>query len=360
MTARVLFVDDEPDVEPLMLMAFRRRIHSGELSFAFARDGREALEVLQADPGFDIVMSDINMPQMDGLTLLSHLQAFIDLRTVVISAYGDMNNLRAAMNRGAFDFLVKPIDFADLETTLDKSLSDLATLREMRRQRDAAGRARDNLSRYFSPNLVEFLAQREGAIAPVRQQVSAMFVDLVGFTSFSESAEPEAVMDMLRSFYGRMTTSLFRFEGTLEKYIGDALLAVFGAPEVKPSDPARALLCAFDMMAVFEVWNAERASDGLPVMAMGIGLHCGPAVLGDIGSETAMAFTAIGDTINTASRLQSLTRERKCRMIVSRQLIDAVIQSGDAEAMALAAALVRHGDASLKGRAQPIEIYGDR
>lgn len=360
MTARILVVDDEPDVEPLLLMAFRRRIRTGELSFAFARDGQEALELLQSGAGFDVVMSDINMPRMDGLTLLNHLQSFLDLRTVVISAYGDMNNLRTAMNRGAFDFVVKPIDFVDLEATLDKTLGDLAKLREMRRQRDAAGRARDNLSRYFSPNLVEFLAQREGVIAPVRQQVSAMFVDLVGFTRFSESAEPEAVMDMLRSFHGRMTTSLFRFDGTLEKYIGDALLAVFGAPEVKPSDAGRALRCAFDMMAVFDQWNAERASVGLPVMAMGIGLHCGPAVLGDIGDERAMAFTVIGDTINTASRLQSLTRDLSCRLIVSRQMIDAVTLSGDAEAQALAQALFSHGQASLKGRAQSIEVYGDR
>jgi adenylate cyclase len=359
MASRILVVDDESDVEPLVLQAFRRRIRSGELSFSFARDGREALEILQNDSEFDVVLSDINMPRMDGLTLLGHLQSFPDLRAVVISAYGDMNNLRTAMNRGAFDFVVKPIDFADLEATLNKTLEDLARLREMRAQRDAASRARDNLSRYFSPNLVEFLARREGGIAPVRRQVSAMFVDLAGFTTFSESEEPEVVMEMLRSFHARMVAELFRFDGTLEKFIGDALLAVFGVLEPQLSDPARALRCAQAMLKACDSWNVERERAGLPMMTMGIGLHCGPAVLGDIGDERAMAFTAIGDTINSASRLQNLTRDLKCRLVVSRQMIEAVGLSGDAEAMTIAGTLVRHGEANLKGRSQSIEIFRD-
>lgn len=357
---RVLIVDDETDVEPLVIQTFKRRILSGELSFTFLRDGQEALDLLREDAAFDIVMSDINMPRVDGLTLLGHLQSFDDLRAVVISAYGDMSNLRAAMNRGAFDFVVKPIDFSDLEATLDKALADLAKTREMRAQRDAANRARENLSRYFSPNLVELLAQREGGIAPRRLQISAMFVDLAGFTSYAESEQPEAVMEMLRSFHGRMVTELFRFDGTLEKFIGDALLALFGVPEPRLSDPARALRCAYAMMAACEDWNLERVGAGLPAMQMGIGLHCGPAVLGDMGDARAMAFTAIGDTINTASRLQNLTRDLNCRLIVSRQLIDAVNLSGDADAQVLASALVSHGQASLKGRAQSIDVYGDR
>ncbi len=357
---RVLIVDDETDVLPLVLQTFKRRISSGELSFTFLRDGQEALDLLRVDPAFDVVMSDINMPRIDGLTLLGHLQSYDDLRAVVISAYSDMSNLRTAMNRGAFDFVVKPIDFADLEATLDKALADLAKMREMRAQRDAANRARENLSRYFSPNLVELLAQREGGIAPRRLQISAMFIDLVGFTSFAESEQPEAVMEMLRSFHGRMVTELFRFDGTLEKFIGDGLLALFGVPEPQLSDPARALRCAYAMIAACEDWNAERKSAGLPPMQMGIGLHCGPAVLGDLGDERAMTFTAIGDTINTASRLQDLTRDFECSLIISRQMIDAVTLSGDAEAGALARALVRHGRASLKGRAQSIEIFRDR
>ena len=131
MPVKILVVDDEPDLEPLILQRFRRRIRSDEFLFHFAANGTQALSTLESNPDINIVLTDINMPQMDGLTLLSHL-AELDrlLKAVVISAYGDMDNIRTAMNRGAFDFLTKPIDFNDLEITIDKTIRELESLRE--------------------------------------------------------------------------------------------------------------------------------------------------------------------------------------------------------------------------------------
>src|SRR5258708_21245887 len=149
------------------------------------------------------------------------------------------------MNRGAFAFITKPIDFADLEATLDKTLRDLQALRDMRQQRDSALRARSNLSRYFSPNLVELLSQRDRPLAPVRQDVVALFADLVGFSTLAEDLEPEAVMNLLRAFHNRMAAEVFAANGTLEKYVGDAMMAVFGVPDTHPSDAARAVRFAF-------------------------------------------------------------------------------------------------------------------
>jgi YesN/AraC family two-component response regulator len=126
MTAMILVVDDEPDLEPLVLQKFRRQIRDGAVSFIFARDGVEALDVIAANPDIEMVVTDINMPRMDGLSLLAKLQdAEERLSTIIVSAYGDMANIRTAMNRGAFDFLMKPIDFADLETTISKTLKHL-------------------------------------------------------------------------------------------------------------------------------------------------------------------------------------------------------------------------------------------
>ena len=123
MTATILVVDDEPDIETLVQQKFRRQIRDGEIKFVFARDGAEALDMLGDRGTIDMVVSDINMPRMDGLTLLEKIQQGDDpLSTVIVSAYGDMVNIRTAMNRGAFDFLTKPIDFADLETTINKTL----------------------------------------------------------------------------------------------------------------------------------------------------------------------------------------------------------------------------------------------
>lgn len=141
----ILVVDDEPDLEVLITQRFRRQIREGGVALLFARDGVEALELIAQHPGIDLALADINMPRMDGLTLIRRLQeADQPLATVVVSAYGDMGNIRSAMNRGAFDFLTKPIDFADLEATIAKALRHVATLRqarayaaELQRQREA-------------------------------------------------------------------------------------------------------------------------------------------------------------------------------------------------------------------------------
>ena len=132
MTATILVGDDEPDLEELILQKFRRPVREGTVSFMFARDGIEALQSLERNPSVGLVLLDINMPRMDGLTLLQKLQeaeADDKRSTIIVSAYGDMNNIRVAMNRGAFDFLTKPIDFTDLEKTIDKTLRHVEMMR---------------------------------------------------------------------------------------------------------------------------------------------------------------------------------------------------------------------------------------
>ena len=136
-TPKILVVDDEPDLEPLMLQRMRRDIRKRRYQFVFAHNGLEALEVLEQDPTIDMVLSDINMPRMDGLALLSQIAKVApNLRSVIISAYGDMKNIRTAMNRGAFDFVTKPIDFDDLRVTIDRTLKNLAEWREAIASRD--------------------------------------------------------------------------------------------------------------------------------------------------------------------------------------------------------------------------------
>ena len=134
---KILVVDDEPDLEHLMRQRLRRDVRAGRFELAFAHDGVEALEVLSNDGDIDMVLSDINMPRMDGLTLLEQIPSIDpNIRSVIVSAYGDMKNIRTAMNRGAFDFVTKPIDFADLRITIDKTRAHLAALREALETRD--------------------------------------------------------------------------------------------------------------------------------------------------------------------------------------------------------------------------------
>lgn len=134
----ILVVDDEPDFELLVTQRFRRSIRGGELVFHFARDGEEALELLSRVPGIDLVLTDINMPRMDGLTLLLRLpEVDPQLRAVIVSAYGDMANIRTGMNRGAFDFVTKPVDFDDLTVTLNRAVEHVRAARAALQARDA-------------------------------------------------------------------------------------------------------------------------------------------------------------------------------------------------------------------------------
>lgn len=158
MPVKILVVDDEPDLEPLIRQRFRKRIRAEEFDFRFAANGVQALDTLESDPTIDIVLTDINMPQMDGLTLLARLGALDRmLKSVVISAYGDMDNIRTAMNRGAFDFLTKPIDFNDLEITIDKTIREVESLKE-------GVRARTDLM--FVQKELDVAAQIQAALLP--------------------------------------------------------------------------------------------------------------------------------------------------------------------------------------------------
>src|SRR6516164_10086330 len=202
MTTKILVVDDEPDLEDLVTQKFRRHIKDGAIAFAFARDGVEALAFLESNRDTDMVISDLNMPRMDGLTLLAKLQAGDDkLSTVIVSAYGDMANIRTAMNRGAYDFLTKPIDFSDFETTIRKTIAHVGALREARERQAAAERAQASLARYFSPNLARSLAGDAGSLtAGSRREIATLFTDIAGFTPLVEMLDPATLSNLLGDY----------------------------------------------------------------------------------------------------------------------------------------------------------------
>src|SRR5579859_5605490 len=213
MTATILFVDDEPDLEALVLQKFRKQIRDGAVNFMFAHDGVEALQSIENHPHVDLVVSDINMPRMDGLSLLQKLQEAEDKKsTIIVSAYGDMSNIRTAMNRGAFDFLTKPIDFTDLETTIDKTIRHVEMMREARRRQLEAERAHASLSRYFSPQIASRLAADGEGMEVHWRDVAAIFTDIADFTSLVETAAPNVLGTLLNEYVGGMTDVVFAHE----------------------------------------------------------------------------------------------------------------------------------------------------
>jgi len=349
-TAHILVVDDEPDLEALVSQKFRHQIRDGKVDFLFAHDGVEALTMLAAHRDIDMVLSDINMPRMDGLSLLQKLQETkAQVSTVVVSAYGDMANIRTAMNRGAFDFLTKPIDLADLEATVAKTLGHLEMLREGRRRQAAAEQAHAALSRYFSPSLAERLAGDSDGISlqGQRRQVAVLFTDIEGFTSLVETIEPSTLGELLNGYLAGMTQVVFSYEGTVAKVIGDALHVLFGAPGDQPDHAMRAITCALDLDAFSQAFREAWLEKGIALGTTRIGVNAGPAIVGNFGGGRFFDYTAYGDTINIAARLEAANKQLGTRICVSEGVAG---QVPDFRGRPV-------GDLVLRGRTEPLRAF---
>lgn len=230
--------------------------------------------------------------------------------------------------------LLSDPDFIGTGNRIEESLFLLASAgvlalaarraRRLVRAEAAAQRARANLARYVSPDMVETLAAQSEPFGPVRRQcATVLFVDLVGFTSMAEVEPPEAVIAHLRDFHARAAAVIFAHGGTIEDFIGDEVVAVFGTPAERTNDPARAIACAEDLRADIAAWNGARAAADMAPVRVGIGVHTGEVVVGTTGTEARLKFTVIGDTVNVASRLQAATRTLGCEALYSAATLDA-------------------------------------
>jgi adenylate cyclase len=326
-TAKILVVDDEPDIEALIAQKFRREVRDGALAFIFARDGVEALAAIAGAPDVDVVVADINMPRMDGLTLLQKLAETEQCpATLIVSAYGDMVNIRTAMNRGAFDFVTKPIDFADFETTLQKTLRHIEMLREADRRAAAAERAHAALSRYFSPNLAERLAADSAAVelGGQRRDIASMFTDITNFTTLAEALDSDTLACLLNDYLSGMIETVFAHEGTVAKIVGDAMHVLFGAPGDQPDHATRAVACARELDAFAQALRDRWRERGVALGATRIGVHAGSAIVGNFGGTRFFDYTAYGDTINTAARLENANKQLGTRVCVSAAVAERV------------------------------------
>lgn len=350
MSVHILVVDDEPDLETLVLQKFRRQIRKGEVAFMFARDGIEALQVLESHPQADMVISDINMPRMDGLSLLQKLQEADEKKsTIIVSAYGDMSNIRTAMNRGAFDFLTKPIDFSDLEATIGKTIRHVEMMRDARRRQVDAERAHASLSRYFSPQIASRLAavNEGGGLEIHRREIATIFTDIAGFTTLVETMSPDLLSAMLNEYMGGMTEVVFAHEGTVAKVVGDAIQVLFNAPGDHPDYAARAIACAHGLDAWAEAFRARCRQQGIAFGVTRIGVHAGPALVGNFGGGRLFDYTAYGDTINIGARLEAANKQLGTRICVSAAVADSAAPFTGRTI----------GDLVLRGHSEPLRSF---
>ncbi len=209
-------------------------------------------------------------------------------------------------------------------------------------------RERTNLARYFSPTMVEELSTKDEPLGQIRSHDAAvLFVDIVGFTAYSDGRPAQEVIETLRAFHARMESEVFAHGGTLDKYLGDGLMATFGTPLPLEDDAVRAVACVRAMVDRMQALNVARRADNLPEIDARFGLHFGPVVLGDIGANR-LEFAVLGDTVNVASRLEAMTRSLDVRAIVSDATIAA---AGDSDGFR------RAPDQEVRGVTDPLAVW---
>jgi len=348
MSPCILVVDDEPDLEALILQKFRHQIQNGTIKFLFAREGVEALATLKTNSDIDLVVTDINMPKMDGLSLLQKLQESEEsVSAIIVSAYGDMANIRRAMNRGAFDFLTKPIDFDDLETTIAKTIRHVEVLREARQRQAEAEQAYSRLRRFLPPQVADLIVSSgsEKQLESHRREITALFCDLRGFTGFSERADPEDVMALLREYHAAIGSIIYKHGGTLERFAGDGVMVILNDPVPLPRPALTAVQMALEMRAaiatVLEKWRRLGHELGF-----GIGISHGYATLGIVGFEGRFDYAAIGMVSNVASRL--CDEARSGQILISPRVLIAVEDAVTVEPL---------GELTLSGLSRPIVVH---
>jgi adenylate cyclase len=356
MPEKILFVDDEPDFERLIRQKYRRMLRQGAIDLDFARNGKEALHKLDAKDDFALVMTDINMPEMDGLRLLEEInKRDEDCLVVIISAYGDMENIRTAMNRGAFDFLTKPINFEDMEITRQKALDEVLKVRERLRLQaeklELEERNRfiqDTFGRYLNDAVVQTLLDSPDGLelGGEKRNVTILMSDLRGFSVLAERYPPEEIVATLNHYLSTMIDVIMEYGGIIDELIGDAILAIFGAPLLREDDAERAVACAAAMQLAMESVNEHNARRGWPILDMGIGIDSGEVVVGNIGSKKRAKYGIVGKHVNLAARIEACTVGGQ--VMLSENTLD---QCGPILEVGKAIEFIA------KGFAEPIKLY---
>jgi class 3 adenylate cyclase/FixJ family two-component response regulator len=296
---RLLIVDDSHMMRNVISELFNTDPHIEVI--ATASSGAQALEIIQSE-GPDVITLDINMPEMDGLTLLTKIKEQNSLlKSIMVSAYGDMENIRIAMNRGAFDFITKPIDFNDLEITIEKTIEHVEALKKTLQ----AVKENNILRMYVDETVINFMGNKEMKTALFDNESiegTAAFVDICGFTSISEKEPANKVVEMLNAYFDIMVKEIIKQDGTIDKFLGDSVMATFkGEYHIDRAIEA----CLSIRKAI------ENADIGIGMESykpkVSIGINSGEMIWGNIGSSTLkrLDYTVIGDAVNVASRLQS-------------------------------------------------------
>ena len=307
-----LLVVDDSEMNRDMLT--RRLVRRG-YTVAAAENGRRALDMIAAQP-FDLIVLDIMMPGLSGLEVLEELRhryAPSELPVIMATAKDQSEDIVMALKLGANDYVTKPLDFpvvlarVQTQLSLKRAMQEIQTLAEQLEQRNRF--IRDTFGQYMSDEIVANLLASPTALelGGARRKVTLLYSDLRGFTAISERLGPEDVVSLLNRYLGVMIDIIQQYRGTIEAFTADAIYVVFGVPVAEADDAERAVACALAMQLAAVPLNQSLPDDGLPTVEMGIGIHTGEVVVGNIGSERRKKYGVIGSPANLAGRIESYT-----------------------------------------------------
>jgi adenylate cyclase len=367
---RILVVDDDPT----NLEVLRVRLSAQGYELVTAVDGEDALRCArEVEP--DLVLLDVMMPKLDGISVLKELKQDATLRyipVVLVTAKVDTRDIINGLEAGGDDYITKPFEQAALVARIRsllriKELHDAAQLQaaQLKKQTEqlsswnraleervakqvAAIERIGRLRRFLAPQVAQMIASSDAPaslLASHRREVTVLFCDLRGFTAFTEASEPEEVMTVLQEYHERMGELIFRYEGTLERFVGDGIMIIFNDPIPCPDHSERAVRLAIDMREKVVELAKEWARKG-HVLGFGIGIASGYATLGQVGFEHRREYTAYGSVINLASRL--CDEAKPGQIVISQRVFGAVEQGVGASHI---------GQLSLKGFNRPIDAY---
>jgi adenylate cyclase len=367
---RILIADDNPN----NIEVLRVRLSAQGYDIVTAADGEEALTRARADDP-DLILLDVMMPKRDGISVLKELKADSSSRfvpIVLVTARADTRDVVTGLEAGGDDYLTKPVEQAALVARVRsllriKELHDTVTAQAAQLNEQATQLAEWNkrlearvseqvneiermsrLERFLSPQVAKVIASFADAdqrLASHRREVTVLFCDLRGFTAFTENAEPEEVMAVLRDYHEAVGTLIFQYEGTLERFLGDGIMIIFNDPIPCADHTERTVRLALDMRhAVEKVLNDWKRKGH--TLGFGIGIASGYATLGQIGFEQRRDYTAIGSVTNLASRL--CDEAKAGQIVISQRALSAIESRVEARLI---------GELTLKGFHRPMPAY---